>query len=107
MQGRGTEAGEKIAHGKFSRRDQGDLAHPCPSPLGYRPWRVAAMSGAQCGPDAKGEAPLGKRCGLSSALPGLPPGPMGLASSAARFLLIFSLIFWGHSYQSSCGDLGA
>lgn len=38
MQGRGTEAGEKIAHGKFSRTGQGDLAHPCPSPLGYRPW---------------------------------------------------------------------
>jgi hypothetical protein len=40
VEGRGTEAGEKLAHGKFSRRGQrgqGDLAHPGPSPLGYWP----------------------------------------------------------------------
>lgn len=40
VQGRGTAAGEKTGHGKFSRRiwrGQGDLAHPWPSSLDHSP----------------------------------------------------------------------
>lgn len=104
MQGRGRKAGEKIGHGKFSRRGwrgQGDLVHPWPSPLGYRPLRLSqALSVAQM---------LKLRLLLRSVALSSQPGPQAglkdLVSSAARSLPVFSLIFWGdQSYQSSCED---